>query len=83
MANFRPIDRDTGFLMPPSVNEWLPAQHLHGSLWKWLRGWTCGRSSGATWERVLPRITRACCWPSFVRLRDGGVFEPQAGTCDL
>jgi transposase len=28
MANFRPIDRDTGFLMPPSVNEWLPAQHL-------------------------------------------------------
>jgi transposase len=28
MANFRPIDRDTGFLMPPSVNEWLPTQHL-------------------------------------------------------
>jgi transposase len=28
VANFRPIDRDTGFLMPPSVNEWLPARHL-------------------------------------------------------
>jgi hypothetical protein len=28
MASFRPIDRDTGFLMPPSVNEWLPTQHL-------------------------------------------------------
>jgi transposase len=28
MANFRPIDRDTGFLMPPSVNEWLPERHL-------------------------------------------------------
>jgi transposase len=28
MANFRPIDRDTSFLMPPSVNEWLPKQHL-------------------------------------------------------
>lgn len=28
MANFRLIDRDTGFLMPPSVNEWLPTQHL-------------------------------------------------------
>src|SRR6201998_1403693 len=28
MANFRPVDRDTGFLMPPSVNEWLPMQHL-------------------------------------------------------
>jgi transposase len=28
MANFRPIDRDTGFLTPPTVNEWLPTQHL-------------------------------------------------------
>jgi transposase len=28
MSNFRPIDRDTGFLLPPSVDEWLPDQHL-------------------------------------------------------
>ena len=28
MSNFRPVDRDTGFLMPPSVDEWLPEQHL-------------------------------------------------------
>jgi transposase len=28
MANFRPVDRDTGFLMPPSVDEWLPERHL-------------------------------------------------------
>ncbi len=28
MDNFRPIDRDTGFLLPPSVDEWLPEQHL-------------------------------------------------------
>jgi len=28
MANFRPVDRDTGFLMPPSVDEWLPELHL-------------------------------------------------------
>jgi hypothetical protein len=28
MANFRPIDRDTGFLMPSSVDEWLPERHL-------------------------------------------------------
>ena len=28
MSNFRLIDRDTGFLMPPSVDEWLPARHL-------------------------------------------------------
>jgi transposase len=28
MNNFRPINRDTGFLLPPSVDEWLPERHL-------------------------------------------------------
>src|SRR5512141_3148964 len=28
MANFRPSDRLTGFLMPPSVDDWLPERHL-------------------------------------------------------
>ncbi len=28
MSNFRPIDRMTGFLLPPSVDEWLPERHL-------------------------------------------------------
>jgi len=28
MSNFRLIDRDTNFLMPPSVDEWLPERHL-------------------------------------------------------
>jgi transposase len=26
--NFRPIDRQTGFLLPPSVDDWLPEKHL-------------------------------------------------------
>jgi transposase len=28
MSNFRPFDRDTGFLLPPSLDEWLPERHL-------------------------------------------------------
>src|SRR6202045_2590099 len=28
MSNFRLIDRDTGFLMPPLVDDWLPEPHL-------------------------------------------------------
>jgi hypothetical protein len=28
MSNFRSTDRQTGFLMPPSVDEWLPQRHL-------------------------------------------------------
>ena len=28
MSNFRPTDRLTGFLLPPSIDEWLPERHL-------------------------------------------------------
>ena len=28
MSNFRQVDRRTGFLLPPSVDEWLPERHL-------------------------------------------------------
>src|SRR6202051_105034 len=28
MSNFRQIDRATGFLLPPSVDDWLPERHL-------------------------------------------------------
>jgi transposase len=28
MGNFRAIDRETGFLLPLSIDEWLPERHL-------------------------------------------------------
>ena len=28
MSNFRPFDRETSFLLPPSIDEWLPQRHL-------------------------------------------------------
>ena len=28
MTNFRPTDRLTSFLLPPSIDEWLPERHL-------------------------------------------------------
>ena len=28
MSNFRQVDRRTGFLLPPSIDEWLPERHL-------------------------------------------------------
>ena len=28
MSNFRPIDRQTAYLLPPSVDDWLPKDHL-------------------------------------------------------
>jgi transposase len=28
LSNFRMIDRATGYLLPPSVDEWLPERHM-------------------------------------------------------
>lgn len=28
MSNFRPVDRHTAYLLPPSIDEWLPQDHL-------------------------------------------------------
>ena len=28
MSPFKPINRDTNYLFPPSINDWLPEQHL-------------------------------------------------------
>jgi len=28
MSHFRPIKRDMNYLFPPSMNDWLPEQHL-------------------------------------------------------
>ena len=28
MSRFHPVDRQTGFLLPPSIDEWLPEDHL-------------------------------------------------------
>jgi hypothetical protein len=28
MSRFIPVDRDTDYLLPPSVDDWLPENHL-------------------------------------------------------
>ena len=38
MANFRPTDRVTGFLLPPSIDEWLPERHLARFLIEMIEG---------------------------------------------
>ena len=47
MSNFRTIDRETGFLLPPSVDEWLPERHLARFIVEVIDGLDLGRMSGA------------------------------------
>src|ERR1700728_2119473 len=46
MSNFRAIDRQTGYLLPPSVDEWLPEKHLARFIVEVVDGLDLGRMSG-------------------------------------
>ncbi len=84
MSNFRTIDRQTGYLLPPSVDEWLPERHLARFIVEVIDGLDLGRMSGA-----YRGSGSASYHPADVagavglRLCDGGIFEPQAGAGDL
>src|ERR1700722_19107392 len=47
MSNFRAIDRKTGYLLPPSVEEWLPEKHLARFIVDVIDGLDLGRMSRA------------------------------------
>src|SRR5580658_10291708 len=47
MTNFRTIDRQPGYLLPPSVDEWLPEKHLARFIVEVIDGLDLGRMSGA------------------------------------
>jgi transposase len=47
MSNFRAIDRKTGYLLPPSVDDWLPEKHLARFIVDVIDGLDLGRMSRA------------------------------------
>jgi hypothetical protein len=69
MSNFRTIDRETRFLLPPSVDDWLPEKHLGG----------CRGARSSRDERQLSRFrigvvsSANAAGPSCLRLCDGRV----------
>ena len=82
MSNFREFDRETRFLLPPSLDEWLPEQHLARFVVEVIDGLYLSamvksyRGTGsAGYHPVLLLVV--------LRLCDRGVFEPQAGAGDL
>jgi transposase len=47
MSNFRTIDRETKYLLPPSVDEWLPEKHLARFIGEVIDGLDLSRMIGA------------------------------------
>jgi len=62
MKNFRPVDRDTGFLMPPSMDEWLPEKHLARFVVDVIASLDLRAMLGSYRGSGLASITRASCW---------------------
>jgi hypothetical protein len=57
MSNFRSIDRYTAYLLPPSVDDWLPQDHLARFIVEVVDGLDLSSMAGA----AVPPITRRCC----------------------
>ena len=83
MSNFRQFDRATGFLLPPSLDEWLPEQHLARFVVEVIDGLDLlamvksYRGSGSA--SYHPALLLGLLVYGYTM----GGFEPQAGTCDL
>ena len=87
MSNFREFDRETRFLLPPSVDEWLPETHLARFVVEVIErldlSTMVGSYRGSGSASYHPALLLGFVGPFGVRLCDGGVFEPQAGASDL
>ena len=79
-----PVSCCRGFLLPPSVDEWLPEKHLARFVVEVIDGLDLGRMA-----RTYRGSGSASYHPSMLLgilvygLRHGGVLQPQAGARDL
>ena len=84
MSNFRTIDRQTGFLLPPSVDEWLPERHLARFVVEVIEGLDLRAMSGAyRGSGSASYHPTMLLGTSGLRLCDRRLFEPQARAGDL
>ena len=87
MSNFREFDRETGFLLPPSLDEWLPEQHLDAA--RDTEGTGSGRYKGVL--RVLDGLpfskvhSAGDDMPRLGKIFRGypSVRDPRQNPCDL
>ena len=81
MSNFRPesTQSQTAYLLPPSVEDWLPKDHLARFVVDVVEQLDLSAMSKAYRGSGLGQLSSLPVgWASGLRLRDGRVFEPQA-----
>jgi hypothetical protein len=83
MSHFRPIDRQTSFLLPPSVDDWLPQKHLARFVVELIDSLDVSAMSGVSRFGFGESPPVAFIGHFGLRLRHGRFFQPQAGAGDL
>ena len=83
MSNFRNFDRDTGFLLPPSVNEWLPERHLARFVAEIVDALDVSAMSNSYRGSGSASYHPKLCWPFWLWLRHGCLLQPQIGAGDI
>jgi len=81
LSNFRTFDRETGFLLPPSVDDWLPERHLARFIVEVIDGLDLSAMSRRHGVGLVPSGSAA--GHSGVRLCDAGFLQPEAGAGDV
>ena len=64
MSHFQPITRTTNYLFPPSINDWLPEQHLARFVVEIVEQLDLREMVHAYKETGKRRFTRHSCCPS-------------------
>ena len=58
-TNFIPVDRDTDYLLPPSVHDWLPTGHLARFVVEVVGQLDLRKLEEATWQGTAAAADRA------------------------
>ena len=74
MSNFRLINRDMDFLMPPSVDEWLPQRHLARFVVEVIEGLDLRAMTGSYRGSGEASYHPGCCWALLSTATPSGCF---------
>jgi len=83
LDNFRTIDRETAYLLPPSVDEWLPERHLARFIVEVIDRLDLSAMSRSYRGTGSASYHPRCCWGFSCTGMRRGFFEPEAGAGDV
>ena len=80
MTRFKAVDRETPYLLPASVQDWLPEQHLARFVVEVVSKLDLHKLIDALHGSGIGGVqSRDAAGDVVVRIRDGSVFKPEAG----